>query len=82
MSPNKLAAKGLAGCILAPGSSPYRLKDGTVTYHVAVKVSLLRAEPSLRKLSETTAIDCHEAAERGYRLVRSYEDAVNHGLAW
>ena len=50
MTPNKLSAKGLGGCILAPGGNPYRLKNGTHTYQVAVTVSLLRAEPSLRRL--------------------------------
>ena len=80
MSPNKLAAKGLGGCILAPGGSLYRLKNGTQTYNVAVTVSLLRAEPSLRRLSESTPVGCDKAAELGYRLVRSYDDAVMHGL--
>ena len=58
MSPNKLSAKGIGGCVLVPGGSHYRLKDGTQTYHVAVTVSLLHAEPSLRRLSEGTPIAC------------------------
>ena len=81
MSPNKLSAKGLGGCVLVPGSSLYRLKDGTQTYNVVVTVSLLRAEPSLRRLSEAAPVPCDKAAALGYRLVRSYDDAVMHGLA-
>jgi len=80
MSPNKLSAKGLGGCVLASGRSLYRLKDGTQTYKVAVTVSLLRAEPSLRRLSETAPMACDEAAALGFRMVRSYDDAVTHGL--
>jgi hypothetical protein len=80
MSPNKLSAKGLGGCVLAPGGSLYRLKDGTQTCNVAVTVSLLCAEPSLRKLSEATPIACDKATALGYRLVRSYDDAITHGL--
>jgi hypothetical protein len=81
MSPNKLSAKGLGGCVLAPGRTPYLLKNGTQTYNVAVTISLLRAEPSLRRLLEATAVACDEATALGYRLVRSYDDAVTHGLA-
>lgn len=81
MSPNKLSAKGLGGCILAQGGNLYLLKDGTQTYKVAITVSLLRAEPSLRRLPESTPIACSEAAALGYRLVRSYDDAVMNGLA-
>jgi hypothetical protein len=81
MSPIKLSMKGRAGCILAPGRSSYRLEDGTQTSKVAITVSLLHAEPSLRRLSEGTPVDCEEAVAAGYRLVRSYDDAVTHGLA-
>jgi hypothetical protein len=81
MSPIKLSVKGLAGCILVPRGNPYRLKDGTQTSKVAITVSLLHAEPSLRRLSEGTPIDCEEAVAAGYRLVRNYDDAVTHGLA-
>ena len=81
MSPFKQSAMGLRGCVLAPGGSPYRLKNGTQTYNVAVTISLLRAEPSLRRLLEATPIACDEATALGYRLVRSYDDAVMHGLA-
>ena len=80
MSPDKEIAKGIGGCVLALGNSPYRLKDGAQTYAVAVRVSLLRAEPSLRKLSEAKVISCREAVARGYRLVRNYDEAANYGL--
>jgi hypothetical protein len=66
---------------LRPGAgSLYRLKDGTQTCNVAVTVSLLRAEPSLRRLSEATPIACDKATALGFRLVRSYDDAIMHGL--
>jgi hypothetical protein len=81
MSPIKLSVKGLAGCVLVPGRSPYQLKDGTHTHKVAIAVSLLHAEPSLRWLSEGTPVDCEQAVAAGYRLVRSFDDAVTHGLA-
>jgi hypothetical protein len=55
-------------------------KDGTQTCNVAVTVSLLHAEPSLRRLSEATPIACDKATALGYRLVRSYDDAVMHGV--
>lgn len=80
MSPIKQTAMGIGGCVLVPGGSLYRLKSGTQTYMVAVTVSLLRAEPSLRRLSEATRMSCEEAATLGYRRVRSYDDAVMHGL--
>jgi len=80
MSPNKQTAMGIGGCVLAPGGSLYRLKTGTSTYDVAVTVSLLRAEPSLRRLSEARHIACDQATALGYRLVRSYDDAIVHGL--
>lgn len=80
MSPIKQAARGIGGCVVVPGGSLYRLKNGTQTYNVAISVSLLRAEPSLRKLSEATRMACDEATAQGYRLARSYDDAVMHGL--
>jgi len=80
MSPTKQTAKGIGGCVMVPGGSPYRLKNGTQTYDVAVTVSLLRAEPSLRKLSEARPVDCNEAIALGYRRVRSYDDAVTQGI--
>jgi len=48
MSPIKQAAVGIGGCVLVPGGNLYRLQNGTQTYNVAVTVSLLLAEPSLR----------------------------------
>ncbi|HJV95377.1 MAG TPA: hypothetical protein VJ608_05040, partial [Albitalea sp.] len=69
------------GCVLAPTPNPYRLKNGNWTHHVVVTVSLLRAEPSLRRLSEGTPIACEDAQAQGYRLIRSYDDAVAYGLA-
>ena len=41
MSPLKQAAIGIAGCVLVPGGSLYRLRNGSQTYNVAVTVSLL-----------------------------------------
>lgn len=55
--------------------------NGTWTHKLAVTVSLLWAEPSLRKLSKGLLIGREEAAAQGYRLVRKYDDAVMHGLA-
>ena len=80
MSPNKQRAHGIAGCRLVPGQSPYRLRDGTWTAHMAVTVSLLLAEPSLRRWQEGAPIDCETAAQKGYRFVRTYDDAVAYGL--
>ena len=80
MSPFKQAAVGLGGCVLAPGRSVYKLKNGTQTHNVAVTVSLLRAEPSLRRLSEAVRINCEEAAAQGYSFVRCYDDAVALGV--
>ena len=80
MTPNKLIAKGIGGCVLVPGPGAYRLKSGTATHNVAVTVSLLRAEPSLHRLSEDIPIPCEEAAAQGYRLVRRYDEAVTQGL--
>jgi len=81
MTPNKQVAKGLGGCVLVPGPAAYRLKSGGWTHNLAVTVSLLRAEPSLRRLAEGLPIACEEAVAQGYRLVRRYEEAVMHGLA-
>jgi hypothetical protein len=81
MTPNKQVVLGIGGCVLVPGSAAYQLADGSWTRKLAVTVSLLRAEPSLRKLSEGIPIGCEEAAAQGYRLVRRYDDAVMHGLA-
>ena len=81
MTPNKQAAKGIGGCVLVPSPSAYRLKSGTWTHKLAVTVSLLRAEPSLRRLSEGIPITCEEAVAQGYRLVRRYDEAVMYGLA-
>jgi hypothetical protein len=81
MTPNKQAALGIGGCVLVPGPGAYRLTNGTLTHKLAVTVSLLWAEPSLRKLSEGIPIGCDEAAAQGYRIVRKYDDAVMHGLA-
>ena len=79
MSPIKQTARGIGGCVVVPGGSVYELKNGTQTCNVAITVTLMRAEPSLRKLSEATPIACKEATALGYRLVRSYDDAVMHG---
>jgi hypothetical protein len=57
------------------------LRNGTPTYNVAVTVSLLRAEPCLRRLKEGPPISREEAATRGYRIVHGYDEAVMHGLA-
>ncbi len=76
MSPIKQAALGLAGCILVPGSSFYRLQNGTQTHNVAVTVSLLLAEPSLRRLLRAEPMSCGEATAQGYRIVRTYEEAM------
>ena len=81
MTPNKEVAMGIGGCVLVPGPGAYKLANGTWTHKLAVTMSLLLAEPSLRKLSEGIPIGCKEAAAQGYRLVRRYDDAVIYGLA-
>ena len=81
MSPLKLAVRGLAGCVLAPSAATYPLRDGTPTHRVAITVSLLLAEPCLRRFAEGPQIACEQAAALGYRMVRSYADAVAYGLA-
>jgi len=80
MTPDKQRSVGLFGCRLVAGRDAYRLRDGTPTVHLAVPVSLLLAEPALRRWHEGEAIDCRAAALRGYRLVRTYDDAVAYGL--
>src|SRR5215471_2492617 len=80
VTPNKEAAKGIGGCVLVPGRDAYRLTSGAWTRNLAVTVSLLRAEPSLRRLSGEIPIACEEAAAQGYRVVRRYDDAVTYGL--
>jgi hypothetical protein len=81
MSPDRQRAKGIGGCVVAIGNTPYRLKDGVQTYAVVVPVSLVRAEPCLRRLAESSSMSCEEARARGYRIVRSYDEAVAYGLA-
>ena len=80
MSPTKERFVGIAGCRLAIGDSSYRLKDGTLSPGIAVTVSLLFAEPCLGRFREGTPISCEVAAAQGYRVVRSYDDAVMYGL--
>jgi hypothetical protein len=81
VTPHKERHVGIAGCRLVAGSSPYRLRDGTITTHLALPVSLLLAEPSLRRWKESQPIDYQTALARGYRFIRSYDDAVAYGLA-
>jgi hypothetical protein len=85
MSPIKQIALGIGGCVLVPSGSVYKLKNGTQTQMVAVTVSLLRAsllraEPTLCRLSESARMTCEEASALDYRRVRSYDDAVMLGL--
>jgi hypothetical protein len=81
MSPYKQRALGISDCRLALGGSVYPLRDGSETRHLAVPVSLLHAEPSLRRHFEAMAISPEEALEMGYRFVRSYDEAMTYGLA-
>jgi hypothetical protein len=81
MSPVKLFAHGLAGCSLAEGSSTYLLPGGSPTNTVAVNVSLLFAEPCLHRLLRGELITTELANAMGYRIIRSYDDAVAWGLA-
>ena len=81
MSPTRLNARGIGGCVLADGRTEYPLKDGTRTYRVALTRSLLRAEPCMRRLADAPPISLEEARALGYRIVYSYDDAVMHGLA-
>jgi len=46
-----------------------------------VPLSLVRAEPCLRRFTDSSSLSCQEAVARGYRIVRSYDDAVVYGLA-
>jgi len=80
MTPYKERLLGIAGCRLVAGSTPYRLRDGTTTTYLAMSVSLLIAEPSLRHWQEGQRIDWETAVQRGYRFIRSYDDAVAYGL--
>ena len=80
MSPSKERFVGIAGCRLARGGASYRLKDGTSAPGIAVTVTLLLAEPCLGRFREGTPISCEAAAAQGYRVVRSYDDAVMYGL--
>ena len=81
MSPTRQKALGTDGCRLAPVIAPYSLKDGHVTQMVAVPVSLLLAEPCLRRFIEGPPIPTEAAFARGYRVVRNYDDALTFGLA-
>jgi hypothetical protein len=80
MTLNRQRAK-LGGCVLAPSNTSYRLRDGMQTHAVAVPLSLVLAEPCMRKLADVKAISCEEAAARGYRFVRNYDEAVAYGIA-
>ena len=80
MTPMKERTVGIAGCRLVAAASPYRLRDGTTTVHLALPVSLMLAEPSLRRWKESQPIDYDTAVLRGYRFIRSYDDAVAYGL--
>lgn len=80
MSPHKQRARGLGGCVLAAGRTSYRLKNGAETYAVAIPVTLVRAEPCLRRFAESSPLSFEEAMARGYRVLRSYDEAVACGL--
>jgi hypothetical protein len=80
MSPIKQAAVGIGGCVLVAGGNLYRLQNGAQTYNVAVTVSLLLAEPSLRRRLKSEPMRCDEATAQGYRVVRSYDEAIAHGI--
>jgi hypothetical protein len=80
VTPHKERFVGIAGCRLVGGGSAYRLRDGTSTTHLALPVSLMLAEPSLRRWKESQPIDYETAVLRGYRIIRSYDDAVAYGL--
>jgi hypothetical protein len=80
VTPFKERTVGIAGCRLVAGGSPYRLRDGSATVHLALPVSLMLAEPSLRRWRESQPIDHDTAVLRGYRFIRSYDDAVAYGL--
>jgi hypothetical protein len=80
MSPYKQHAVGLSACRLVLGRGSYALSDGSPTQQIAITVSLLRAEPALRRLFEAPAISIEEALALGYRIVRSYREAEADGL--
>lgn len=82
MSPTKQRFVGLAGCQLVVGGHSYRLKDGKSTRQLAITLSLLLAEPSLRrhKSKQSLAISCEAAAALGYQVARTYDDAATLGL--
>jgi hypothetical protein len=81
MAPTKQRALGIDGCRLVPAAAPYPLKDGKATQLVAVTHSLLLAEPCLKRFTEAQPIATEAALDRGYLLVRSYDDALAAGLA-
>lgn len=80
MTPIKERTVGIAGCRLVAAGTPYRLRDGTTTVNLALPLSLMLAEPSLRGWRESQPIDHDTAVLRGYRFIRSYDDAVAYGL--
>ena len=79
MTPEREKAIGIGGCVLVASSGAYKLADGALTAKVAVPLTLMLAEPSLRERSE--GIRCEAAAALGYTIVRRYSDAVAYGLA-
>jgi hypothetical protein len=78
MSPTKQRFVGLAGCFLVSGGGTYRLRDGQSTCELAITLSLMFAEPSLRrhKHKPCVAISCEAAAAMGCQVVRTYDDAA------
>jgi len=80
MSPVKLFAHGLAGCRLARGTGSYRSANGNPSNVLAVTVSLLLAEPCLHCFCGPETISVELAQAKGYRVVRSYDEAVALGL--
>jgi hypothetical protein len=80
MTPQRQMAIGIDGCVLVAGMGAYKLADGRLTTKVAVPVTLMLAESSLRKRSEGSSISCEAAAALGYTIVRRYSDAVAYGL--
>lgn len=81
MTPHKQRAKRIGGCVIVSGNVTYRLKDGTPKQTVVVPRSFAFAEPSLRRLVESTALSWEDVRALGYRVVRTYEEAVAYGLA-
>ena len=87
-SPIKQAAVGIAGCDLVPGRNLCRLRNGSETYNVAVTVSLLLAEPSLRRRPKSEPMRCDEATasapaamRRGVRVLRPATDKATPDAA-